>query len=180
MTTEYLTAPGSGCQLNSGRVSEVGPPRGPSRANPAFAWESTDFAPGGGAVLEAGVEAVLARPGGAMLEESVEATLATAGGAGLDEGVEDVFATAGGAALGDGVEVAFTSIRWPSWAGGTARACTLATSGATGAAGAGAGSAPRAGEANTVADAVPTRGPWCTHHQTAQPTPATRTAADAT
>ncbi len=36
MTTEYRTAPASGCQLNSGRASEVASPSGPRSANLAL------------------------------------------------------------------------------------------------------------------------------------------------
>src|ERR1700722_17937089 len=37
MVTLYPMAPGSGCQLNCGRVSEVGSPKGPNRENPVLA-----------------------------------------------------------------------------------------------------------------------------------------------
>src|SRR5258707_15002904 len=36
-------APGSGCQLNSGRVSEMASPKGPNRANPVLATGASEF-----------------------------------------------------------------------------------------------------------------------------------------
>src|SRR5581483_5125320 len=39
---EYRTAPGSGCQLNCGRVSAMASPSGPNRANPVLAPDPTE------------------------------------------------------------------------------------------------------------------------------------------
>ena len=56
-------APGSGCQLNSGRVSEMASPKGPSRANPVLVPGAADVSRG--CVLAAASEGGAARLGAA-------------------------------------------------------------------------------------------------------------------
>ena len=63
-------APGSGCQLNSGRVSEMASPKGPSRANLVLApgapeWGSSATRVSRGCVLAAASEGGAARLGAA-------------------------------------------------------------------------------------------------------------------
>ena len=100
-------APGSGCQLNSGRVSEMDSPKGPNRANPVLAPGASEW---GGARLRDPVASVGSCNGGVARVSDAAGAGSAAGeaGAGRAAGATDVLDPAdatGDCATGTAAEV---------------------------------------------------------------------------